>query len=104
MSNDKLSTTVTITNPQGLHMRPAYLLAETASSFQCKIELVKDDIRVDGKSVLGILTLGAAEGAEIVVEASGDDAGEAIEKLQALLESGFPSAKNPEPANDANEG
>jgi len=63
------STRVTITNPQGLHMRPAYLLAETASKFDASIELVKDDIRVDGKSVLGILTLGAAQGTDVVVEA-----------------------------------
>lgn len=103
MSNDTLSTTVTITNPQGLHMRPAYMLAETAATFQCNIELVKDDIRVDGKSVLGILTLGAAQGTEVIVEANGDDAAAAIEKLQTLLESGFPSAKAPETASDAND-
>lgn len=85
-------------------MRPAYLLAETAATFQSAIELVKDDIRVDGKSVLGILTLGAAQGTQVVVEAAGDDAGEAIEKLEALLESGFPSAKDPETASDVNDG
>lgn len=103
MSNGPLSTTVTITNPQGLHMRPAYMLAETAATFQSNIELVKDDIRVDGKSVLGILTLGAAQGAKVVVEANGEDAADAIEKLQALLESGFPSANAPEIASDAND-
>ncbi|MDB4766726.1 HPr family phosphocarrier protein [bacterium] len=104
MSNDKLSTTVTITNPQGLHMRPAYLLAETAAQFQSEIELVKDDIRVDGKSVLGILTLGAAQGTEVIVEATGEDAGDAIAKLEKLLESGFPSATAPETANDVKDG
>ena len=103
MSNDKLSTTVTITNPQGLHMRPAYLLAETAAMFQSEIELVKDDIRVDGKSVLGILTLGAAQGSQVLVEAAGVDAGDAIAKLETLLESGFPSAKDPETASDITE-
>jgi len=55
-------------------MRPAYLLAETAAQFQSEIELVKDDIRVDGKSVLGILTLGATQGTKVLVEAAGDDA------------------------------
>ena len=93
MSNKKLSTQITITNPQGLHMRPAYLLAETASKFDCEIELVKDDIRVDGKSVLGILTLGAAQGADVTVEADGDDAEDAIATLKELLQSGFPSTK-----------
>jgi phosphotransferase system HPr (HPr) family protein len=93
MSNDIFSARVTITNPQGLHMRPAYLLAETASKFDANIELVKDDIRVDGKSVLGILTLGAAQGTEIVVEASGGDAANAVAELESLLQSGFPSAQ-----------
>ena len=74
-------------------MRPAYLLAETASKFDCEIELVKDDIRVDGKSVLGILTLGAAQGADVTVEAEGDDAEDAVATLKALLQSGFPSTK-----------
>lgn len=98
MSNDSFSTKVTITNPQGLHMRPAYLLAETASKFDASIELVKDDIRVDGKSVLGILTLGAAQGTDVVVEAKGGDAADAVAKLEALLQSGFPSAQEtPEP-------
>lgn len=82
-------------------MRPAYLVAETASKFDCDIELVKDDIRVDGKSVLGILTLGAAQGAEVVVEAAGDDAQNALSTLEALLQSGFPSAKE---TSDADEG
>lgn len=93
MSNDRFTTSVTINNPQGLHMRPAYLLAETASSFESDIELVKDDIRVDGKSVLGILTLGAAQGAVISIEASGSDAEDAIAKLESLLQSGFPSVQ-----------
>jgi len=83
-------------------MRPAYLLAETAAMFQSDIELVKDDIRVDGKSVLGILTLGAAQGTKVLVEAAGVDAGDAIKKLKTLLESGFPSAKDPETASDIN--
>ena len=84
-------------------MRPAYLLAETAATFQSNIELVKDDIRVDGKSVLGILTLGAAQGAEVLLEATGADAATAIEKLEALLQSGFPSTKDSEAASDVNE-
>ena len=73
-------------------MRPAYLFAETASKFNSKIELIKDDIRIDGKSVLSILTLGAAQGTEISVEATGADASAAINVLQELLSSGFPAA------------
>ena len=90
MSDSTLSTTVTIQNAQGLHMRPAYLFAETAAKFDSKIELIKDDLRIDGKSVLSILTLGAAQGSEVSVEATGPDASDAIETLQCLITSGFP--------------
>jgi phosphotransferase system HPr (HPr) family protein len=95
MANPTQTTTVTITNPQGLHMRPAYLFAETAAKFDCKIELIKDDIRIDGKSVLSILTLGAAQGTKISVEATGNDATAAISVLEQLLSSGFPATPKP---------
>lgn len=72
-------------------MRPAYLFAETAAKFESKIELVKEDIRIDGKSVLSILTLGATQGTEVSVEATGADASDAIETLEGLLNSGFPA-------------
>ena len=74
-------------------MRPAYLFAETAAQFDSKIELIKDDLRIDGKSVLSILTLGAAQGTEVSVEATGPDAIDAIETLQSLIASGFPEKK-----------
>jgi len=80
---------VTINNPQGLHMRPAYVFAEAASKFQSKIELVKNDLRIDGKSVLSILTLGASQGTQVLIEATGSDACDAIEVLHRLLASGF---------------
>ena len=70
-------------------MRPAYLFAETAAKFDSKIELIKDDIRIDGKSVLSILTLGATQGTSVSVEATGADANDAIEILEGLLASGF---------------
>lgn len=92
MSQPTQSTTVTINNPQGLHMRPAYLFAETAAKFNSKIELIKDDIRIDGKSVLSILTLGAAQGTQISVVATGCDASDALAVLVKLLSSGFSAA------------
>lgn len=71
-------------------MRPAYLFAETAAKFQCQIEVVKDDLRIDGKSVLSILTLGAAKGTTLELNATGPDAVEAINALTQLMEAGFP--------------
>ena len=91
MTSQFRSSTVTLSNPQGLHMRPAYLFAETAAKFESKIELVKEEIRIDGKSILDILTLGATQGTEVSVEATGADAQEAIDTLEGLLISGFPA-------------
>ena len=70
-------------------MRPAYLFAETAARFDSQIEVEKDDIRIDGKSVLSILTLGAAQGSEVSIRATGSDAQDAIEALEQLVVSGF---------------
>ena len=71
-------------------MRPAYLFAEMAAKFRSRIEVVKDDIRIDGKSVLSILTLGAAQGTEVELEATGPDANDAVQALANLVASGFP--------------
>ena len=70
-------------------MRPAYLFAETAARFDSQIEVEKDDIRIDGKSVLSILTLGAAQGSEVSIQATGSDAQDAIKALEQLVVSGF---------------
>ncbi len=90
MSENKHSATVVICNPMGLHMRPAYLFAEAASKFRSHIELVKDDLRIDGKSVLSIMTLGATQGTQMALEATGPDAHDAVNTLAALIASGFP--------------
>jgi len=82
-------------------MRPAYLFAETASKYDSKIEVIKDGIRIDGKSVLSILTLGAAQGSEVSVEATGPDAKDAVKALGELLNSGFPATVD---SGDANTG
>lgn len=100
MSNQFHSTVVAISNPQGLHMRPAYQFAETAAQFQSTVELVKDDIRADGKSVLSLMTLGASQGSKITLEARGDDAEAAVATLAELIGSGFPTvAKSTDATN-----
>ena len=70
-------------------MRPAYMFAETASQFASRIEVAKDSVRIDGKSVLSILTLGAAQGSEVSIEATGEDAQSAVDTLSDLVMSGF---------------
>lgn len=89
MTERKLTRTVVINNPQGLHARPADLFVKLANSFQTNIEIVKDNIRVNGKSFLDILTLAASEGTILSIEACGEDAAEALDALAQLIEQHF---------------
>ncbi len=81
--------TVVISNPQGLHARPAEMFARLALQFESEIEVIRDSHRVDAKSILHILTLGAAQGTELTLHAQGDDAEVALEALARLVESDF---------------
>ena len=89
MSEVKVQRTVIVTNPQGLHARPADMFVKLASRYESKIELVKDSERVDGKSILAILTLAAAEGTRLSIEATGRDAEQAIDALVELVAQNF---------------
>ena len=80
------SRQVTIVNPEGLHARPAFLFARLASRFTSEVEVLKDGQRVNGKSSLDILMLGADCGAVLWIEARGADAQEAVETLAGLLD------------------
>lgn len=76
-------------DPMGLHLRPAQLFAQLAGRFTANIEVVRDSLRVDGKSILHMMTLAAAPGTELTIEASGADAKEAVEALTRFVENGF---------------
>jgi phosphotransferase system HPr (HPr) family protein len=89
MSDAKVSRTVVVNNPQGLHARPADLFVRLAKQFQAKIEIIKDNARVDGKSILNLMTLAAEQGTQLVIEAEGPDADQAIDELAALVASNF---------------
>jgi phosphotransferase system HPr (HPr) family protein len=70
----------------GLHARPADLFSQQARRFQSKIEVVKEGARVDGKSILDVLTLAAVQGTVLTLEATGPDARTALEALAKLIE------------------
>ena len=78
-----------INNPQGLHARPAQLFAGLAMQFDSDIEVIREDHRVDAKSILHVLTLGAVQGTELTLQARGSDAEAAIEALVRLVDSDF---------------
>ena len=89
MTRPPSSTTVTVLNPQGLHARPADLIVRRASQFESKIEIGKLGEWVDAKSILSLLTLGAAQGTELGLQVQGPDAEEAIQALKELFQQGF---------------
>jgi phosphotransferase system HPr (HPr) family protein len=80
---------IVIRNKQGLHARPATMFVKLAHRFSSNIVLVKENHRVEARSIMDLLTLGAGPGTELVLEASGDDAHEAVEALAQLVEVGF---------------
>jgi len=82
-----LKKTFVIQNPTGLHARPATLFVQKATSFPCEIHVSKGTKTVNGKSIMGLMTLGAAKGDEITLEISGEREAEAMEELGKLLES-----------------
>lgn len=78
---------IVIKNKQGLHARPAAMFVQIASRYNSSITVRKGAERVNGKSIMGILTLGAEQNSRIVVEADGEDAPEVMEELNRLLTS-----------------
>ena len=89
MNKTPQARTVTVRNPEGLHARPADLLVQMASKFESKILIGKDGEMVDCKSILSLLTLGAAQGMELSLSADGVDATQALESIVQLFEAEF---------------
>lgn len=89
MSVPSLQQTVVVRNPQGLHLRPADMLVKRASLFQANVQLGREGQMADCKSILSILTLGAAQGTELFLTADGNDAAAAIQAIAELFENGF---------------
>jgi len=81
--------TVTIVNRAGIHARPAAVLVQSAKDFSSNIYFEKGSDRINGKSIMGILTLAATYGTEIKVIAEGEDEEEAVEAIVRLFESKF---------------
>ena len=81
---------VTVSNPQGIHLRPAYLIAELAGKYQSDVNLETASEKADGKSVLEIIGLAATSGTELDVLADGPDANDAVDAIIQLVSLGFP--------------
>ena len=85
----KVAKKLEIKNKLGLHARAAALLVQTLNRFSAEVKISKDGQVVDGKSILGVLTLAATRGSKIHVEAKGEDAEEAVRAIEKLVEKKF---------------
>jgi phosphocarrier protein len=84
-----LEKTVTIKNKLGLHARAAVKFVNLANRFGAAVKIVKDGNEIDGKSILGILTLAATQGSQIALVVSGKDEEAALEALITLINNRF---------------
>ena len=85
----KATVEVTVLNEEGLHARPAMRFVDAANAFGADIVVRSESDTVDGKSVMGMITLGATQGTRLTIEASGDDAPAAVESLKRLFDEKF---------------
>jgi phosphocarrier protein len=83
---------VQIANRNGLHARPAAEIVKTAARFQSDITITRDDLEVNGKSIMGVMMLAAEFGATLVLRADGPDADEAVNSLARVISSKFGEA------------
>ena len=84
-----VTETIEIKNRAGLHARPAALIVKKANEFNSEIYIELDDMKVNGKSIMGIITLGANYKSKLKITAEGDDEKEAVEAIVKLFENRF---------------
>ncbi|MCX7710494.1 MAG: HPr family phosphocarrier protein [Clostridia bacterium] len=81
--------TVEVTNPTGLHARPAALFVQTAGKFTSHIWISKDEKKVNAKSIMGLMSLAVSQGTSVTIGAEGEDEQIALRELIDLITSGF---------------
>ncbi len=80
---------VTIKNRAGLHTRPAAAIVKLASRFQSEFFIIKEGFRINGKSIIGVMTLAAAQGSQLELECDGPDEEQAMQALVDYFQKGF---------------
>lgn len=83
------SATITVPNELGLHARAAARLVERANGFESEVRVSHRDRTVNGKSIMGVLMLAAAQGAELTIDTTGPDEDEALSGVLSLVKEGF---------------
>lgn len=87
--SETLRARVVIPNKKGLHARASAKIVEAAARFQSDIHVSKDGVSADGRSIMGLMMLAAAQGKEVEISTRGPDAAEAMKALLALVEARF---------------
>ncbi len=80
---------VTIKNRAGLHTRPAAALVKTAAKFKSEFTIIKDSFEINGKSIIGVMTLAAEQGSTLSLRFEGEDEEEAMKAIIDLFDKGF---------------
>ena len=89
MTTTTITRSYVIENPTGFHARPARHFADTAAKLSCDIRVSKGEKKINGKSVLAMLTLGARQNDTLTIEATGEGAEEAIDILGEIVTKAF---------------
>ncbi len=84
-----IEETLTVRNQKGIHTRPAAVLVKTAAKFSSNFTIIKDGMEINGKSIIGVMSLAAEEGAELTVRVEGSDEKEAFKAIKKAFEDGF---------------
>ena len=84
-----IETTIKIKNKAGLHTRPAATIVKLASKYKCDFHISKDGILINGKSIIGVMTLAAEMGSELVLSFDGEDEKEAAQEILDYFNRGF---------------
>ncbi len=91
--NSMVVREVTVTNRAGLHTRPASMIVRTASRFKAEFFIQKDSYEINGKSIIGVMTLAAEQGSTLTLLFEGDDEDDAAHAVVELFENGFGEVK-----------
>ena len=84
-----IERTVKIINKAGLHTRPAATIVKMAAKYRCDFFISRDGMNINGKSIIGVMTLAAEEGAELLLTFNGEDEEEAAKEIIDFFEKGF---------------
>lgn len=84
-----IEKTVTIRNKAGMHTRPASMLVKIASKYKSDFYIIKDGFQINGKSIIGVMSLAAEHGSSVILRFDGSDESKAADEIVKYFEDGF---------------